>query len=94
MTQATPNKFNIPQSAFQITRPLESPGPQISITTTPSKHSLSSTPRKNQKSSKPGTLSLTPNIVLLSCNSLINFRDKYIRQTEGVQTEPAEIANS
>lgn len=99
MASPSPNKFNIPQSAFQIARPLDSPSYKVSCDSTPRKNRKHNskqniTPRKQDTPSKPGTLSFSPNIVILSCNSLINFRDKYMKEDEGMQTEPYEIATS
>ncbi|KAK8885856.1 hypothetical protein M9Y10_041313 [Tritrichomonas musculus] len=96
MASPSPNKFNIPQSAFQIARPLDSPSLKGSRNSTPRKSKQSFTPRKQAtpSRSKPGTLTLTPNMVILSCNSLIDFRDKYMKVSDETQTEPVEIATS
>lgn len=99
MASPSPNKFNIPQSAFQIARPIDSPSYKVSSNSTPRKNRKSNskqniTPRKQATPSKPGTLSFSPNYVILSCNSLIDFRDKYMKEDEEIQTEPTEIATS
>lgn len=99
MASPSPNKFNIPQSAFQIARPIDSPSFKLSSNSTPKKNrkqnsKLNITPRKQATPSKPGTLSFSPNYVILSCNSLIDFRDKYMKEDQEIQTEPIEIATA
>lgn len=95
MSDSTPSKYKIPQSAFQIVRPADAtphgtpskPQPQRPNQTTPSKDSPP--PEPSQSSNE---FTLTPNVTILTQNSLLDYQEKhmvkFVNKAAGTDNKP------